>query len=59
MSSKNCITEAAVIAGGLERGAGKEAHHSWGLVSGSVISVFVFVFVLAEENWKEEELFIG
>lgn len=41
MSSKSCITAAAVIVGGVERGAGKDAHHSEGLVSVSVMIVFV------------------
>lgn len=41
MSSKSCITAAAAIVGGVERSAGKDAHHSEGLVSVSVMFVFV------------------
>jgi len=57
MSSKSCITEAAVIVGGMERGAGREAHHSFGLLSGSVMIVFCVVF-LDGMALKGGELFI-
>jgi len=41
MSSKSCHTDVALIVGGVERGAGKDTHHSCCLVSGSVMTVFV------------------
>jgi len=41
MSSNSFITSSGLMVGGLERTAGNEAHHSCGLVSGSVMIVCV------------------
>jgi hypothetical protein len=41
MSSKSFITSSALMIGGVEQTAGNKAHHSCGLVSGSVMIVWV------------------
>jgi len=45
MSSKSFMTSSALMVGGVERTAGNKAHHSCGLVSGSVMIVWVEIWL--------------
>jgi hypothetical protein len=45
------------MVGGVERTTGNNAHHSWVLVSGSVMMLCVDFWLY--ENWLEDSIYLG